>query len=217
MSAPDYTARVVRTLLGVSAHPGGLALTERLTGLMDLPPGARLADVACGSGASGVLLARAGVRVDGVDLEPAAVRRAVRAAARAGVSARTSWRVGDAHALPLPRATYDGVLCECSLSTFADPAAALAEMVRLLRPGGHLGLSDITLDRAGLAAAHPRVLRAVDGMTTARPLAAYVDLVAASGLAVAHIERRDADALALLARLRARLAVAGALSRQARA
>ncbi|GAC1326023.1 MAG: hypothetical protein NVSMB13_10170 [Mycobacteriales bacterium] len=216
MSAPDYTARVTRALLGVSAHPGGLDLTRYLAGLMGLPPGGRVADIACGSGASGILLGRAGASVDGVDVEPAAVQRAVQAARRAGMSDRTSWVVGDAHDLPLPSAAYDGVLCECSLSTFAHPAAALGQMARLLRPGGRLGLSDITLDRAGLAAAHPRVLAAVDGLTTARPLAAYAELIAAAGLQVERTVARDDDALALLQRLHRRLSVAGLVSGRAR-
>lgn len=216
MSAPDYTARATRALLGVSAHPGGLALTRHLARLMELPPAARVADVACGSGASGVLLARTGASVDGIDLEPAAVARAGRAARRAGVSDRTSWTVADAAALPLPSAAYDGVLCECSVSTFSDPAGAVAQMARLLRPGGRLGITDITADRDGLSAAHPRVLAALDGLTTARPLASYAGLVTAAGLTMITTETREADALALLARLRRRLGVAGLLSRRAR-
>ena len=216
MTAPDYTARTVRALLGVSAHPGGLTLTRHLLGLMGLPRTARVADVACGSGASAVLLARTGASVDGVDLEPAAVRRATRLARRAGVAGRTSFAVGDAQALPLMSARYDGALCECSLSTFADPASALAEMARLLNPGGRLGLTDVTVDRAGLRAAHPRVLAALDGLTTARPLSAYAGLVAAAGMTVERVEERDGDALALLRRLHGRLRVAGLVYRPAR-
>jgi SAM-dependent methyltransferase len=51
------------------------------------------------------------------------------------------WRAGDAGALPCADASYDVVLCQQGLQFVADPAHALREMQRVLRPGGRLGLS----------------------------------------------------------------------------
>ncbi len=177
-----------RLLLGTTQHPGGEALTRHVLDRLALPTGALVADVACGDGASLRLLAARGLLAVGVDVEPRA---------RPPV-------VGDAHALPLRTGAYDAVLCECALSTFDDPARALAEVARVLRPGGRLALTDVLLRRD---LAPPEVVAAVDRLTTARTLPEYVALVEAAGLRVERTEDRPADALALCRRLARRLRV----------
>lgn len=191
----DYTRTAARWLLGASAHPGGERLSAHLLDRLDLAPGALVADVACGQGATLRLLERRGLLGVGVDLEPRAVARAPHAV------------VADVHALPLATAAYDAVVCECALSTFDDPAQALAEMARVLAPGGRLGLTDVLLRRD---LAPPEVVAAVDRLTTARPLPAYVALVQSAGLRVVRAEDRSADALALCLRLARRLTAVGA-------
>lgn len=188
----DYARAGARWLLGATAHPGGEALTAHLLDRLALATGALVADVACGDGATLRLLERRGLLAVGVDVEPRAVTRAGRAV------------VGDAHALPLTSGAYDAVVCECAVSTLADPARALSEMARVLRPGGLLAISDVLL-RRDLAA--PQVVAAVDRLTTARPLPEYVRLVEGAGLRVVRTEDRAADALALCRRLSRRLAL----------
>lgn len=195
---PDYTRRGARWLLGATAHPGGVVLTRELLDRLDLPRPARVVDVACGDGATLALLGAAGHLAVGVDVEP----RAVAAARR-----RAPAVVADAHALPLPSATYDAALCECALSTFAQPARALAEVARVLRPGGRLALTDVLLDRSRASA---DVTAAVDRLTTARTMEEYVDLVGAAGLRVLATADRSDAALALTRRLAHRLALVGA-------
>ena len=192
----DYARTGARWLLGATAHAGGTALTDHVLDRIGLPVGALVADVACGDGATLRRLERRGLLGVGVDVEPRAVARAGR-----GV-------VGDAHALPLRTSSYDAVVCECAVSTFADPARALGEMARVLRPGGVLAMTDVLL-RRDLAAAE--VVAAVDRLTTARALPEYVALVEAAGLRVVRTEDRSADALALCRRLARRLALVGAL------
>ncbi|WP_086847924.1 class I SAM-dependent methyltransferase [Amycolatopsis kentuckyensis] len=51
-------------------------------------------------------------------------------------------RQGSAHELPFPEASFDTVLCTFGLCAIPDPAAAVGEMVRVLRPGGRLILVD---------------------------------------------------------------------------
>ena len=194
----DYTRSAARALLGATAHPGGEALTRHLLARLRLPTGALVADVACGDGATLGLLARAGLLAVGVDVEQRAVARARRQAAAV---------VGDAQHLPLASGAYDAVLCECSVSTFADPARALSELARVLRPGGQLAMTDVVL-RRDLAPA--RVVAAVDRLTCARTLPAYAALVEAAGLRVVRTEDRSAEALALTRRLGRRLAAVGA-------
>lgn len=193
----DYTAHAVRWLLGATAHPGGEALTRHLLSRLQLPTGALVADVACGNGATLDLLARTGLLPVGVDVEPRAVATAGRLAAAV---------VGDAHHLPLASGAYDAVICECSVSTFTDPAQALSEMSRVLRPGGQLAMTDVVL-RRDLAPAG--VVTAVDRLTSARTMPDYTALVTAAGLRVVRTEDRAADALALTRRLARRLSAVG--------
>ncbi|MBW3656808.1 MAG: class I SAM-dependent methyltransferase, partial [Gemmatimonadetes bacterium] len=177
----DYTRSAARWLLGATAHPGGEALTRHLLDRMQPPPGALVADVACGDGATLGVLAGRGLLAVGVDVEPRAVARA---------RGRGAAVVGDAHHLPLASGAYDAVVCECSVSTFPDPGRTLAQMARVLRPGGTLGMTDVVL-RRDLAPAE--VIAVVDRLTTARTLAGYAALVEQAGLRVVRTEDRSED------------------------
>lgn len=186
MYCVNYASRVARVLLGATAHPGGTALSRHVLDQLDLPVGSLVADLACGRGTTLDVMADRGLLGIGVDLQ-ARHPRSVR---------------GDAQALPLRTAAYDGAVVECSVSTFADPGLALAELRRVLRPGGRWVLTDVVLRRD---LADPDVVAAVDRLTTARSLAGYVALAEAAGLVVTTQEDRHADALALVRRLRRRL------------
>src|SRR6266540_1282362 len=121
--ATAYGSDAVAVLLGDCYHPGGLALTRRLTQLLGLRPGDRVADIAAGPGTTARLLAAEyGVRVDAVDLRPSTVDAP-------GVCIH----VGDAQQIPLPDEAFDAVICECAFCTFPDKPAAAAEFARLLR------------------------------------------------------------------------------------
>lgn len=184
-----YATRAARALLGATAHPGGEALSRHLLDRVGVGPGDRVLDVACGDGATLRLLRERGAVAVGVDVEP---------------DARGRSAVADAHALPVRDGCCDAALLECSLSTFADPAAALAEVARVLRPGGRLGLTDVVLHRA---LAGPEVVAAVDRLTHARTLPGYAALARAAGLRLVAAEDRAGDALALVRRVRRRLPV----------
>jgi ubiquinone/menaquinone biosynthesis C-methylase UbiE len=81
-----------------------------------------------------------GIRLTGVDFSPAMLQLARRQADRLG--RQVDLRLGDAQALELPDASFDTVVCTCSLCTIPDERQALAEMRRVLRPGGRLLLLD---------------------------------------------------------------------------
>jgi ubiquinone/menaquinone biosynthesis C-methylase UbiE len=77
-----------------------------------------------------------GVRVIAVEPEPTMARMAARRARRAGASA--SVLRGAAESLPFPDATFDAVVACYVLCSVADPARALKEVSRVLRPGGEV-------------------------------------------------------------------------------
>ena len=93
-----------------------------------------------------------GIRLTGTDFSPAMLELARRQADQLG--RRVDLRLGDAQALELPDASFDTVVCTLSLCAIPDEWRAVAEMKRVLRPGGQLLLLDHV---AGL----PRWLRAI--------------------------------------------------------
>ena len=102
-------------------------------------------DVGCGVGHWGVLLASVlpeDVRVTGVDREPAWVDQARARAHARGLGDRFSYRQGEAGRLPFPDDTFDLTTCQTVLIHVADPALAIAEMVRVTRPGGLIAVAE---------------------------------------------------------------------------
>lgn len=113
-----------------------------LVSAVDIAPSARVLDVACGTGIVARHVAgRLGPEgeVTGVDVNPAMLGVARERAAGSEVEIR--FEEAAAEQLPFPDASVDVVLCQQALQFFADRPAALAEMSRVLRPGGRLGLS----------------------------------------------------------------------------
>jgi SAM-dependent methyltransferase len=170
-----------------------------------------VADVACGLGESSLQVARStGARVIGVDLSSESIAAARQASEDAGLAGSVEFLVGDAETLPLAHRAVDGVLCECSLCTFPDKERAAAELVRVLKPGGRLALSDMIADRERLPASLRTLEAWVACLADARPLRGLVELLGGAGLAVELVERHDDDLGRLLDRVDARLRLAGA-------
>jgi SAM-dependent methyltransferase len=101
------------------------------------PDGARVLEVGCGPGYLSVQLARQHqLEVTGLDLDPAMIARAQANTDRAGNRGgrRPSFLVGDVAALAFPDRSFDLVVSTLSMHHWADPAAGLAEIGRVLRP-----------------------------------------------------------------------------------
>jgi SAM-dependent methyltransferase len=102
------------------------------------PDGARVLEVGCGPGRLSIRLARHhGLEVTGLDLDPAMIARARANADRPGDGdqRRPSLLVGDVAALAFPDGSFDLVVSTLSMHHWADSAAGLAEIGRVLRPG----------------------------------------------------------------------------------
>ncbi|MEB3033371.1 class I SAM-dependent methyltransferase [[Mycobacterium] nativiensis] len=204
--ADMYSRDAVALLLGDSYHPGGAALTRRLADTLGLRPGQRVADIASGPGATARLLASEyDVTVNGVDLSATNVDRAQRAAAQAGLGNRVHFHHGDAEAPPLPDTIFDALVCECALCTFPDKNAAAQQFARILRPGGRVGITDVTITDAGLPAELTTLTAWVACVADARTVDDYTGILAGAGLRTRHIESHDDALLAMIKRIDARL------------
>lgn len=112
---------------------------------MRIGAGASVLDVGCGPATDTLPLA--GIvgpdgYVAGVDQDAAMVEEADRRAAAEGLADRVEHRRGDATALPFPDGRFDAVRSERLLMHLRDPGGALAEMVRVARPGGRVVVLD---------------------------------------------------------------------------
>jgi SAM-dependent methyltransferase len=144
--AAVYQSDWARLLLGESFHPGGLELTGHLGTLLNLGQDSYVLDVSSGQGASAIHLAqRFECKVLGIEYGSQAVGQATERAIAGGVAHLVSFRQGDAEYLPVPGGTFDAVICECAFCTFPNKAHAASEFWRVLKPGGQVGLSDVTL------------------------------------------------------------------------
>jgi len=125
-----------------------LGIFERFAGrlleLLQPSPGSKLLDVGTGAG---VVALQAGAwvgpegRVTGSDVAMAMITQAKQAAAEQGITGATFCQM-DAEQLDFPDASFDVATCAFSLFQFSDMNRALAEMWRVLKPGGRLGLSN---------------------------------------------------------------------------
>ena len=105
-----------------------------------LPPGWTVVDLGCGTGVLAAALAPHVGRVVGVDQSAAMLRAAAR---RTAGLPNVELRRGDLEALPLRDGECDAALLVLVLSYLADPAAALAEAARVVKPGGRLAAVDL--------------------------------------------------------------------------
>lgn len=111
---------------------------RRLAAQAVVRPGDTVLDVCCGTGDLALAAERAGGRVTGLDFSE-------RMLARARAKSQTvKWVLGDATALPFPDASFDAATVGFGIRNVPDLDAGLAELARVLRPGGRLACLEIT-------------------------------------------------------------------------
>lgn len=136
--AREAAAQYERVLVPWILGPAARTLVERA----GLERGQTVLDVGCGTGAAArFAAAKVGTagQVIGIDVNAGMIEVARSRPAAEG--APIAWHTGSAYALPLEAERVDVVLCAQTVQFLADRAAALAEMYRVLRPGGRLGVS----------------------------------------------------------------------------
>lgn len=132
------------------------ALAQRIA--EQLPPRSRVLEIAPGPGYFAIELAKLGdYRIAGLDISETFVDIARANATAANV--RVDFRQGNASAMRFPDSRFDFILCRAAFKNFSQPGEALAEMHRVLKPGGRALIIDLRRD-----ASRQSVRQAVDAM-----------------------------------------------------
>jgi len=177
-------------------HMGGQDATRVLLDMCQLDATSQVLDVGCGSGNTACLIAEQhGSRVQGIDISEVMIAKAEERARRQGLMDKVEFRVADAFQLPFEDDSFDAVIVESVLTPLpGDKTRALAEMVRVVRPGGRIGVNESTVDPSAppellaLFAEHP----AMHGYFTPQTLRSLFE---ESGLQVVQvIETKNVDA-----------------------
>lgn len=122
-------------------HPGGMELTLELAQLCRIKKDTSVLDVASGTGESACYLAEhTGARVVGIDISNRLIEKARRKAEQR--NQKIEFRQADAHQLPFVDAAFDCAISECSVCLM-DKEQALAEMARVVKAGGYVGIHDV--------------------------------------------------------------------------
>jgi ubiquinone/menaquinone biosynthesis C-methylase UbiE len=119
-------------------------VADTLSHSVDLQAGWRVLDVACGSGNAAIAAARCGCDVVGIDYVPALLARGRRRGEAEGLT--LDLLEGDAEAIPFPDGSFDAVLSVFGAMFSPDHRQAAAELMRVCRPGGKIGLAAWTPD-----------------------------------------------------------------------
>jgi sterol 24-C-methyltransferase len=198
-------------------------MEDKLGQTLALPPGARVLDAGCGEGDVAIRLGtRFGLEVDGVDLLEANLRRARAKAARLGLSASLRFHRLDYGDLALPDELFDGAYTMETLVHAFDHRRALAELRRVLKPGGTLSLFEYSVPpRSQMTAEQREAFEFVVERSAMRSLPAFVHgafpaILDEAGLEVVAVEdvtERIWPMLRRLARICALPAAAGRLPR----
>lgn len=144
MERPWLSSRISRVLWGGDTRP----YYASMAAAGEVPFGGTIVDCPCGAGPA-MRAIPPGVSYVGVDLSTSMLRRARERAARHGLS-KAEFVEADAAAIPLPADFADLLFSFWGLHCFPDPAAALLEAARILKPGGRIVGSSFLRGRATL-------------------------------------------------------------------
>jgi ubiquinone/menaquinone biosynthesis C-methylase UbiE len=141
-AAAELTRRSRATWAGGNFAKAGaeqVVVGELLARAVDIHPGERVLDVAAGSGNAALAAARRGARVTATDFVPSLLEVAAQRAEVEGLELET--QEADAQALPFADGSFDVVLSTFGVIFAPDQARAAAELLRVCRPGGRIGLT----------------------------------------------------------------------------
>lgn len=130
---------------GLTKHMGGIDATRELVEACRINKDSYVLDVGCGVGITACYLAEEyGCRVVGIDLSDAMIKRSKQRAKRKKVEDRVEFRTGDAKSLPFKDSIFDAVICESVVAFSKDKQKVIDEYARVTKPGGYVGLNEVT-------------------------------------------------------------------------
>jgi len=184
---------------GYDAVVGALAKPRRrsIAGL-ELRPGARVLLVGAGTGLD-LEYFPPGVRLTAIDLTPAMLDRLTRRAARLGLEVEVLVMNGER--LEFPDGSFDAVVAHLILAVIPDPARALREMARVVKPGGRVAVFDKFLGDDAQASLARRAVNALARVVATDINRRLGPLVEASGLVLEWEEPLGLTGFFRLARL----------------
>jgi len=145
---PDFTAtRLRQPHIWAASDIAAIGMHHAIVGeticeAVDLHPNSTVLDIACGSGGAAIPAARRFCTTVALDCVPALLERGRERAAAERLD--VEFVDGDAEALPFPDASFDVVLSTFGVMFASDQARAAAELLRVTRPGGTIGLANWT-------------------------------------------------------------------------
>jgi ubiquinone/menaquinone biosynthesis C-methylase UbiE len=142
-----YENDLISSVLGDNFHPGGEKITQILGEKLGLNEDSLVLDIACGPGASAIILSRLfGCKVIGIDLSEKNLNKAREFSRSLDLSDKLEFKLADAENLDFIDETFDAVVCECALCTFPNKKKSVSEMYRVLKNGGRVGITDVILE-----------------------------------------------------------------------
>lgn len=182
----DVFAESVRTMRVEESD----RLVELATAGIALDSESLAIDVACGPGTFTRPFASRVRRAIGVDLTPAMIEKARAEAARAGIT-NIEFIRGDIYALPFAEGVASIVACGYAFHHMQEPARALVEMARVLRPGGRVAIVDIIAAEGSGGTIQNKIERVRDpSHTSAQTVSQFHSLIRGAGLRLLSEEAR---------------------------
>ena len=141
-SQPSLENLIESKNIGIeSLHPGGLETTKELANLCKVTENSLLLDVASGTGEGTCFLVEEfKCHAVGIDISQVMIKRAKEKAQKKNLN--IDFKIGDAHYLPFENNSFDVVIAECVVCAL-NKEMEIAEMIRVLIPGGFIGIHDI--------------------------------------------------------------------------
>jgi ubiquinone/menaquinone biosynthesis C-methylase UbiE len=136
---------MVTRLEARGSHPRFVAMMRDYLDAMGIDSATSALDLGCGTGVVARTIARRPGfrgRVTGIDLSSHLIGAAKRLASEEGVASKVDFCAGDSHTLELRDAQFDAAVAHTLLSHVDDPRSVLTEIVRVVRPGGKVGIFD---------------------------------------------------------------------------
>ncbi|UFS72010.1 methyltransferase domain-containing protein [Geomonas sp. RF6] len=149
MQTEEHRATIVeqfsRQAVPFAQVPGHLDSIGLLMELAEVGGSDTVLDVACGPGIVACAFAKVAAHVTGIDITPAMIEEAEKRQRQERLN-NMSWEVGEAVPLPFPDNSFSLVVTRYSFHHLLHPERALAEMIRVCRPGGRVLVADVSLE-----------------------------------------------------------------------